>query len=162
MRLERLHGPSASSNLAEPALRTSSNLSSVMQHWKPMGQEVRPPPACISTHTCLAALLPCGLEELIRPGDDQDSTHKRLLPPATACISTCANPLQPGQTSLQATDCSCTWAKTWFPHPKRDLHCGCECLHMSCVPSCLLQHTSSSDHHRIGKAASLAAVSMGL
>ena len=46
MRLERLHGTSASSNLADPALRTSSNLSSVMQHWNPMGQEVCPCTAC--------------------------------------------------------------------------------------------------------------------
>ncbi len=38
VRLERLHG--ANSNLSDPVLRTSSNLSTVMQHWKPMPQEV--------------------------------------------------------------------------------------------------------------------------
>ncbi|KAL0052814.1 hypothetical protein WJX82_008196 [Trebouxia sp. C0006] len=37
VRLERLHG--ANSNLSDPVLRTSSNLSTVMQHWKPMPQE---------------------------------------------------------------------------------------------------------------------------
>ena len=40
MRLERLHAGSATVNLADPALRTSSNLSSVMQHWNPIAQEV--------------------------------------------------------------------------------------------------------------------------
>ena len=40
VRLERLHGGSATVNLADPALRTSSNLSSVMQHWNPIAQEV--------------------------------------------------------------------------------------------------------------------------
>ena len=38
VRLERLHG--ANSNLSDPVLRTSSNLSTVMQHWKPIPQEV--------------------------------------------------------------------------------------------------------------------------
>lgn len=42
VRLERLHGTSASSNLADPTLRTSSNLSTVMQHWNPIAQEVCP------------------------------------------------------------------------------------------------------------------------
>ena len=40
MRLQRLHGTSGS-NLADPTLRTSSNLSSVMQHWNPIAQEVQ-------------------------------------------------------------------------------------------------------------------------
>ena len=50
VRLERLHGPSANSNLAEATLRTSSNLSTVMQHWKPMGQEVCSSMACTYSH----------------------------------------------------------------------------------------------------------------
>ena len=53
VRLERLHGTSASSNLADPTLRTSSNLSTVMQHWNPIAQE-----ACPFMPALLACLAP--------------------------------------------------------------------------------------------------------
>ncbi len=82
VRLERLHG--ANSNLSDPVLRTSSNLSTVMQHWKPMPQEV------VYSHFmldkgCKTLLSLCGhLVTLIH-------IFSSLISPTIICVKVCSS-----------------------------------------------------------------------